>query len=74
MAVPPAQSGGTTVATGGADANGIGLTATTTDSYSFNVSESTLSEGGLSYQETYSFNYDVQTVPAATWPSSSPTR
>ena len=66
MFVPAAQSGGGTTVTAGTDANGIGFTTTTIDSYSFGASLASDSAGGLTYDETYSFSYDVQTVPAAT--------
>ena len=65
MSVPAAQSGGGTTVTIGADANGIGYTTTTIDSYSFGASLASDAAGGLTYDETYSFNYDIQTVPAA---------
>ena len=66
MAVPAAQSNAGTTTTGGTDANGIGYTTTTIDSYSFGASLAQDSAGGSTYEETYSFSYDVQTVPAAT--------
>ena len=66
MTVPAAASNSGTTVTTGTDANGIGYTTTTTDSYSFSASLAPDSNSGLSYQETYSFTYDVQTVPAAT--------
>ena len=66
MAVPAAQSGGATVTTGGTDANGIGYTTTTIDSYNFGASLAPDAAGGSTYQETYSFSYDVQTAPSAT--------
>ncbi len=66
MSVPAAASNGATTVTTGSDANGIGFTTTTIDSYSFGASLAQDSNGGLTYEETYSFSYDVQTVPAAT--------
>ncbi len=66
MSVPAAQSGGGTIITAGTDANGVGFTTTTIDSYAFGASLASDSAGGLTYEETYSFTYDVQTVPAAT--------
>ncbi|HVS39283.1 MAG TPA: hypothetical protein VMS17_27245 [Gemmataceae bacterium] len=66
MSVPAAHSGGGTTITTGTDANNIGYTATTTDSWSFNATLTADAAGGLTYEETYSFSYDVQTVPAAT--------
>ena len=65
MAVPAAQSGNATTTAAGTDANGVGYTATTIDSYSFAASLAPDAAGGLAYTETYSFSYDVQTVPAA---------
>ena len=66
MTVPAAASGGAAVTTAGTDANGIGFTTTTIDSYSFAASLAPDAAGGSTYEETYSFSYDVQTVPAAT--------
>ena len=66
MTVPAAHPGGGTTVTTGTDANSIGFTTTTTDSFAFNATLTPDAAGGLTYEETYSFTYDVQTVPAAT--------
>ena len=66
MTVPAAASGGGATVTTGTDANSIGYTTTTIDSYSFGASLAQDAAGGLTYEETYSFSYDIQTVPAAT--------
>ena len=66
MTVPAAASGGGATVTTGTDANSIGYTTTTIDSYSFGASLAPDAAGGLTYEETYSFSYDIQTVPAAT--------
>ena len=64
--VPAPASGGVSLTTGGVDANNIAYTTTTTDSYSLAASQAPDAAGGLTYTETYSFTYDIQTVPAAT--------
>ena len=66
MTVPTAASNGGTTVTAGTDANGIGYTTTTTDAYAFNASETQGSDGGLTYQESYNFTYDIGIAPAAT--------
>ncbi len=65
MSVPSAHSGGGTTISTSADANNIGYTRTTIDAWAFNATLTPDANGGLSYRETYSFQYDVQTTPTA---------
>ncbi len=65
MSIPTAHSGGGTTVTTGTDANNIGYTTVTTDSWSFNATLTQDSAGGQTYEETYSFTYDVLTTPSA---------